>query len=443
MTEGVFAMKRTSFISQCLVFFLCAIAAYSALPTSITYQGRLLEGTSLINGNTNIQFRIWDDPTAGTMLYSETNAVTCNDGLFSTTVGDDDPSAFVQALRNGAVWLEVLVGGASMGSRERLLAVPYAMNAINADSAQILQKETMTGIRMIATTNALGDEAPMVIIGADDNSISNTAFGSSIGGGQINSIGASSTYAVVSGGIANTIKGISTQNAIGGGNSNMIDNSTTSTIGGGDHNIISNACTYSVIFGGQDNIINESRWSVIAGGSRSYCKSDYSFAAGRRAHAKYDGCFVWADSQNSEFESTTDDEVSFRCEGGVRFTSGSGSADQTVAWEPGDSSWTFSSDRALKENFIPVNKQDILEKVASIPMRSWNFTGYDTRHIGPMAQDFHAAFGLGKCDTRIDSADLQGVTIVSIQHLYAIVQEQQKIIEQLQVELNKLKSPSH
>ena len=76
-------------------------------------------------------------------------------------------------------------------------------------------------------------------------------------------------------------------------------------------------------------------------------------------------------------------------------------------------------------------------------MNSWNFTGHSALHIGPMAQDFHAAFGLGKSDTMIDSADLQGVTIVSIQRLYTIVQEQQKIIEQLQCELNELKSPSH
>ena len=54
-----------------------------------------------------------------------------------------------------------------------------------------------------------------------------------------------------------------------------------------------------------------------------------------------------------------------------------------------------TSDRAAKENFTAVNPRDVLDKVAALPLARWNFKaapGLD--HIGPMAQDFHAAFGL-------------------------------------------------
>ena len=57
------------------------------------------------------------------------------------------------------------------------------------------------------------------------------------------------------------------------------------------------------------------------------------------------------------------------------------------------------SDRNLKENFAPVNPREVLEKVAALPISRWNFKGdAATPHVGPMAQDFHAAFGLGTDD---------------------------------------------
>ena len=77
-----------------------------------------------------------------------------------------------------------------------------------------------------------------------------------------------------------------------------------------------------------------------------------------------------------------------------------------------------TSDRNAKENFAPVSAQEILEKVAALPITTWNFKAMgDGRHIGPMAQDFHAAFGLGGSDTTITSVDPDGVALAAIQGL--------------------------
>ena len=103
---------------------------------------------------------------------------------------------------------------------------------------------------------------------------------------------------------------------------------------------------------------------MIPGGARNSARGYTSFAAGYRAKANHSGAFVWADSQNVDVASTATDQVTFRCRGGVRFLSGSGGANQQVSWTPGNSSWTFSSDRNLKEGFIPVDGKRILEKVA-------------------------------------------------------------------------------
>ncbi len=41
----------------------------------------------------------------------------------------------------------------------------------------------------------------------------------------------------------------------------------------------------------------------------------------------------------------------------------------------------------------------------------------DVRHLGPMAQDFAAAFGLGENERWIDTIDADGVNMVAIQEL--------------------------
>jgi hypothetical protein len=77
-----------------------------------------------------------------------------------------------------------------------------------------------------------------------------------------------------------------------------------------------------------------------------------------------------------------------------------------------------TSDRNAKENFQPVDAQAVLEKVAALPLSKWNYkadTG--TRHIGPMAQDFHAAFGIGPDDKHIATVDADGVALAAIQGL--------------------------
>jgi hypothetical protein len=80
---------------------------------------------------------------------------------------------------------------------------------------------------------------------------------------------------------------------------------------------------------------------------------------------------------------------------------------------------TPSSDRNLKKNFDSVNPQEVLERVASLPIQQWTYKAEEdaVRHVGPMAQDFHAAFGLGANDTTIATVDADGVALAAIQGL--------------------------
>ena len=82
-------------------------------------------------------------------------------------------------------------------------------------------------------------------------------------------------------------------------------------------------------------------------------------------------------------------------------------------------SFNPSSDRNLKENFRLVDPVQVLDKVAALPLSRWNFKGDTaTEHLGPMAQDFHTAFGLnGADDTHIATVDEGGVALAAIQGL--------------------------
>ena len=104
---------------------------------------------------------------------------------------------------------------------------------------------------------------------------------------------------------------------------------------------------------------------------------------------------------------------------------------------------TFSnpSDRARKENLEPIDPTEVLEQVAALPIRRWNFIrdAEDTPHLGPMAQDFFAAFGLGADERYIATVDADGVALAAIQGLYRLVELQRAELNRLGAELEWLR----
>ena len=87
--------------------------------------------------------------------------------------------------------------------------------------------------------------------------------------------------------------------------------------------------------------------------------------------------------------------------------------------------WQSVSDASMKENFQAIDKQQILERLAALPVHAWRYRSEanGTRHIGPTAQDFKAAFNLGMNDTTIGMIDADGVALAAIQGLKAKVEQ--------------------
>ena len=89
-----------------------------------------------------------------------------------------------------------------------------------------------------------------------------------------------------------------------------------------------------------------------------------------------------------------------------------------------------------------VDGREILERLRYLPIAIWNYKAQDEsiRHIGPMAQDFFAAFGVGEKETMITTLDADGVSLAAIQGLYEMVKEKDAEIQVLQARLARLEA---
>jgi hypothetical protein len=110
---------------------------------------------------------------------------------------------------------------------------------------------------------------------------------------------------------------------------------------------------------------------------------------------------------------------------------------------------TELSDRDQKENIVPVDPQELLERVAELPIAEWSRKGDEsaTRHVGPMAQDFYESFGLGTDERHLAAVDTSGIALGAIQGLHEQLQrkeaellDQKQQIEMLRSELAEIKA---
>ena len=89
-----------------------------------------------------------------------------------------------------------------------------------------------------------------------------------------------------------------------------------------------------------------------------------------------------------------------------------------------------------------VDGLEILRRLSAIPITRWNLKAQDPaiKHLGPMAQDFYAAFGLGEDERYINSADADGIALVSIQALYqmmTILEQKTAAVDRKAAELDR------
>jgi trimeric autotransporter adhesin len=387
---------------------------------------------------------------------------------------------------------------------------PYT-NRVQADFATVSGGQQNT-IEPVAAASTIG--------GGSANTIQNSADGATISGGGFNTIAPFAECATIGGGIANTILPGAWNAAIGGGRENTIysnafegtlgggfqnrieSSTTAATIGGGHQNVIQNNTVAATIGGGYYNfILPNVQYATIPGGIENAVNGDFGFAAGCRAKANHIGAFVWADSTEADFASTSSNQFAIRAGGGVQlapqtslfcgqqvrqmlnlwgtrygigvqsytlyFRTDDGAPGGGFAWYEGgthndgktnsgggstlmtldtsglrvNGTLVSSSDRNLKAGFTPVDAKDILDKVVTLPLSRWHYTNdLSTPHLGPMAQDFYAAFALGTDDKHIATVDAEGVALAAIQGLNQKLEEKEARISALEKTVAQLKT---
>ena len=178
--------------------------------------------------------------------------------------------------------------------------------------------------------------------------------------------------------------------------------------------------------------------AAVAIGYTSVANADYSLAFGYRASTNgHTGARVFSDaSTTTTLEASANNQFLVRAAGGYRLRT---NATLTTGCDLPAGSGVFScaSDRNLKEGFEAVDGEDLLRRLAAMPIERWSYKSEPgVRHLGPVAQDFKAAFDLGVNDVSIGHLDEAGVSLRAIQALEVRTRE----LQQQTAELNALKA---
>jgi hypothetical protein len=442
-------------LSVILVIVLLLVANTSAAAQSsstFTYQGYLTNADGPVTATCDFQFSLFDASSAGSQIGPTLThtAVSVAQGVFSVQL-DFGLGTFNSVPRH----LEI---GAKCGAeasytalspRQALTVAPYALTAFNnwslngnaginpatqfigtTDNQPFeVRVNNLRALRIepkIDTSSGFG-AVPNVIAGSPANTVAAGVYGATISGGggsssptYINQV--SGVFGTVGGGALNTASG--TVSTVDGGWANTASGNY-STVGGGEANLASGQ--YGTVAGGVFNIAS-AQFSTVGGGWGNTASGLYSYAAGQRAKADDQGAFVWADSQNADIFSPGNNTFSVRAGGGIWLGTGAAPSTMTAGrfldtstggYLTTGGAWTNSSDRALKANFTQIDPGAILSAVAAMPISAWNYTaeGESVKHVGPTAQDFRAAFGLGQDDKSISTVDAAGVALAAIQAL--------------------------
>jgi len=306
---------------------------------------------------------------------------------------------------------------------------------LGATSANLIAGFNVNGIASGVTGATIGGGGGFTYQGSPANRVTDD-FGT-VAGGTGNVAGdnlgeiCTASFATVGGGVDNVASGEGS--TVAGGGLNVASN-VNSTVGGGGSNLASGS--NSTVIGGSYNVAS-GLFSTVGGGGSNTASGAYSFAAGQNAVATDSGAFLWCASGGTQCGSAGANSFEVAVYGPIFFYDGPNGSGCNLS--AGGGSWNCSSDRNLKDDIVPIDSRSVLERVAHLPITQWKMKAEPAgrKHIGPMAQDFYAAFGLGDSDRYIALGDGQGVALAAVQALYQVVQEKdgqvRKLRQQLQV----------
>ena len=458
----------------------CSRHAFAQGTTAFTYQGQLHDGGTNANGNYAMIFALYDAPGNGNQIgVSTNNLVTLANGLFTVNL-DFGFGAFDGTAR----WLEIRVGNTNGGNfvtssetlspRVPVLPVPYALYASTAGSAGNLTNSSWNAKvgNYQSYNNVFGIYASnTLVMGLSPNGV---LVNGNMQAGHLNATGLN-----LSGDFNLGTNFIQFNNGNNGGASLSYDGQNGITVGGnlninsmlhlgtGNGNFGDNGAG-NLYFDGQSSIRTDNN-IIVSNLTLTGNAIQFPSRSGSTPTVNTNGDFVF----HNNFHITPLGALGFPGNATISGITGGLLVQGTVQFDntvtvfgntycnngsfygdlqgSGSGIWTGTvigtlignvnqnSDRNLKEKFTPIDAREVLEQVAALPISVWNYKqDLDTRHIGPMAQDFYAAFNVGTDDKHIATVDEGGVALAAIQGLNEKLKTKDAEIQALEKRLDDL-----
>lgn len=471
-----------------------AVTSAAAQGTAFNYQGVITDGGTTIDGVVDLEFRLYDDATAGSQLGSSIVLVdeAVNNGLVNVEL--DWGSTYFDGR---SLWLEIAVdqdGGADSFStltpRVQILPVPYANYASTsgADLSEVLQQgsdaggSSITNVDSISASSFSGDGSALTGIDVNDadadptNEIQDLSqlpegvglgttpgvrgvyfpgnFGLYSGPGGTTSSGNLTGTNVYTGTVLEqhflppaqtTVQEIAVRFAstplspvtFEVYSVDSISGTITGLVFSKDLGLVTSTLPtrigVSIDVGGDplSASLPTFLWRVVpdSGTISMYGRSssllDFEVVTGTARPILVSG-------SNAEVGILTSPVSNQPLTVGASTSNGNG-----AHVTPGGT-WTNGSSREWKSNFQKLDSLEILNRLANLPITRWEYTGSDEgAHVGPTAEDFHAAFGLGGNPQYISTVDADGVAFSAIQGLNEKLEQESAKLSKENAELRE------
>jgi hypothetical protein len=328
-------------------------------------------------------------------------------------------AAFRAGRVDAAEWDDGSIGGASVAFGQNTTASGTHSVAMNSLTTAKGDYSTALGVSTVASgivstalgqhTTASGDVSTAVGDNTTASGIYSTALGSrTIASGEASTAGGAQSTA---GGFGSTALGNSTT-ASGHSSTAM----GISAVASGNYSVaIGDGAkadgTAAVALGAATNASGD---FAVAMGRATTAGGGGSVALGTNATAQGNGSFAFGDRSTTQALIALENQFSARAFGGFLFSSGVNAGCFIPA---GEGVLTCTSSRLAKEGFQDLDGEAVLTKLAAVPIRRWHFLGIEAAHVGPTAEDFHAAFGLGEGPATIATVDANGIALRAAQAL--------------------------
>jgi hypothetical protein len=459
--------KLSVFIAILLAFSLPSFAL--AQGTAFTYQGRLNDTSGPATGLYDINFNLYTNVSGGSAVAGPVSliAVGASNGVFTVTLD------FGTGVFNGTTYyLELAVstnGGGkydTLAPRQQLTPSPYAAYAAGAATAS-----------SVAATGSVPDTALSANV-ARRNSANSFIGNQTVTSGNVGiaTISPTARLQVQGSGVVNMFAGDLTPFGVAGFETWFANPQTHiwCSEGAGNTNVFNVTPGGSAYFAGSVGIGNPSPAARLDVNGSAKVSGLLTASGGSifSGNQNFTGGIITLDNQEDIWVKNTTGVAEGLLTGrwadnATYFTYGSGgwfirnnvSTKMMYVTPDGNlgignlsptnklvvvnarcdgSTWINASDRNLKQDFVPVDRQEILSRVTAMPIQSWSYkTQPREKHVGPVAQDFHAAFGLGSDDKSITTVDESGVALAAIQGLNEKVESGK---QNTQTQLEKLKA---